>query len=289
MMTKRRFRIVLFLLITVVNWQGCYAKPISSVSAERLLELGKISSSIAQSQQLSGEQWAVMEKSLKSGDDVSVAVATLFLQRINNERSRALLVKLGTSDTRRNLLLDAVLKTGQLASELATAKPDERTARWQTLAADPNPYARIAGAKALCAIDPTVAKAVLLRLEKEKSEISPAANRLRRELAAQMGEELPPPIPGFETVYTWFERSAGALASVKFADRGGSSAVPPHESSSTEPAPVLQPPTLKETPKAKAPTSPPGEDSPSSLPKSVLVVLLVTVIGLLRFLLKRRP
>ncbi|WP_395750841.1 hypothetical protein [Prosthecobacter sp.] len=284
-MMTRILRKISLLMLLIGLGLDCSSKPIDSDAAQRLLELEKISSVIDRSNLLSAEQWAVIEKSLASGDDVSVAVATLFLQRINSEQSRALLVKLVASDTRRSLIVDSVLKTGQVKSELATAKPSERAAEWQKLATDSNPYSRIAAAKALCAIDPTMAKAVLLRLEEEKSEISPAANRLRRELAAQMGEELPPPIPGFETIYTWFERSAGALDSVRFA---GSSAAPPQEGSSTEPTPVLQPPAPKKAPETKPTTSTPSEEPSSSMPWSVLVILVMSLIALLLLLLKRR-
>ena len=288
-MTTRLLAVILFCLpILAIRIAPCNAQPPDKATVERLVELGKVRSFVEHSQQLSGEQWTVIETSLESGDDVSVALATLFLQRINNERSRALLIKLGALDTRRTLLVDAVIKTGHVTSEIVTATPDACAAKWQELTTDPNPYARIAGAKALCAIAPTVAKAVLLRLEEEKSEISPVANRLRRELANQLGEEPPPPIPGFESIYTWFERGAGALASVQFAGGIANKDAWAHQGPSKETLPVSQLPAPKKTPEAKPTSITPIEEPTSSTPWSIIVVMIAAATGLLWFVFKRR-
>jgi len=265
----------------------CSSKPLDSGTAERLQELAELSAVIDGSQPLSDEQWAVIEKSLGASDDVSVAVTTLFLQRINNDRARALLLKIGASDVQRGLLTDAVLKNGRLTSELENAVPDNRASRWREMATDTNPYARIAAAKALCAVDPNAAKAVLISIEKEKSEISPVANRIRRELAAHLGEEPPPPIPGFETLYTWFERSAGSLASAQFSD-GKSSRLGAEPQVPSPPTSHLPSPSTPKQVLELMPASTLHEEPASSTPWSIIVVLIVAATGLLWLMLKRR-
>ena len=306
-MTRTLRRIVLFLLLVGFALDGS-SKPLDSSAAQRLIELEKLSSYVNRSQPLSVEQWAMVETSLESGDDVSVAVATLFLQRIENERSRALLIKLSTSNNQRGLLADAVFKCEQMKDDLEKSAPEERAARWQKMAKDPNPYARIAAAKAICAIDPEAAKAVLLRLEEENSEISPVANRIRRELAANMGEKPPPPIPGFETPYIWFERSAGSLAVVRFADAmssGGDDSIKEassqtqtsqiasskNKSPSTSPSPIatqstpvpaLAPPV--QTPKSATAQIP----FPSSFPMVPVAILAAVIVGIVLYILRRK-
>jgi hypothetical protein len=229
----------------------------------------------------------VIEKEIDSGDDVSMAVATLFLQRINNGRSQQLLIKLGASDVPRGLLTDSVIKTGQVQSELANATKDERVNRWQKMATDPNPYSRIAAAKALCATDPNAAKAALLKLEEERSEISPTANRIRRELAEYSGEEVPPPVPVFETLYTGFERGAGSVARIRFVEaKNNSSDDTRHEPSSAMSPSPLSPVSAKLLKPKPAPGQ--GEEPAPSTPWSIIIVLIVTAGGLLWLLLKRR-
>lgn len=266
----------------------CSSKPLSAGAAERLQELGKLSSVVEQSERLSGAQWAVIENSLESADDVSMAVATLFLLRIDNERSRALLHKFGATDVQGGLLADAVLKTGHVTSELANAAPDKRVDRWREMATDPNPFSRIAAGKALCALDPLTAKAVLLRLEEEKSEISAVANRIRRELAAHMGEELPPPIPGFESLYIWFERTAGSLAMVQFGDVKSNRAAPVPQAPSSPTLPSPPSPTPMKVLESKSTPTTTIEEPASSSPWSIIVILIVAAIGLLSLLLKNR-
>jgi hypothetical protein len=287
MMTKNMKCYMWFFIWLMSFLLECSSKPLDSEIAERLQELSELSPIIARSQLLSDEQWILIEKSLAAADDVSVAVATLFLQRVDNERSRAFLFKIGASNVQHGLLADAVLKTGELTSELANAMPDECISSWREMATDPNPYSRITAAKALCAIDPNAAKAVLLSLEEEKSEISPVANRIRRELAAHMGEELPLPIPGFESLYAWFEISAGSLAKVQFGGRKNTSVRSPyHIASTTTSSSQLLPGAKKEaevqyaTKRSETPTS--------STPWSVIVILIVAAIGLLWSLLKLR-
>lgn len=287
MTTRTHIGVALSLLTLLLVIHVAIAEPLSAPIAERLQELSNLSLSIEQSRPLSGDEWVLIEKSLQSADDVTLAVATLFLQQIQNERSRALLTKIGALDTQRGMLTDAVFKLGQVKFDVANVAPDEVAARWQKMATDSNPYSRIAAAKVLCSIDPKAAKAILLRLENEKSEISPVANRIRRHLAERMGEDQPPPIPGFEGPYTWFERGAGSLAMVQFKDAKINRNAAQQESSPPA-SPSPSPPIPKKSPDAKPTPWTPSEEPTSSTPWSVIVILIVAASGLLWLLLKRR-
>lgn len=200
----------------------CNASHMDLELAKHLKELEKISTTIAQGQPLSKEQWLVIEKSFEPSEDnpvndISSAVATLLLQKINTKESRESLAHLAEHGPKPGLLTQAVLKKEQVASGLVNASPQKCVETWKKTATDPNPHLRLAAAKALCAIDLKVAKETLTALEQENSEISTEANKLRRALAKHMNEEPPPPLISPDLTYGCYKTSTGTLDAVKFA------------------------------------------------------------------------
>lgn len=263
---------------------NCEAKPLDQGVAEALDALAGLRPLIVKSASLNDEQFRLIEQAADSPNDVVVAVAALFMQTLDDRRSRELLHKLEAQSSTQGLLTAAVLQTGQAEQELAQSKKSDRIARWQKLLSEANLYTRIEAAKALRWLDPDTAMAALLHLENEKSEISPVANRIRGELAGELREKQPSVYPDIESAYAAFERSAGSLALNRFISQVENQGVPKKRTSN-----LHRDQRLDSLPASGSVTQTPRTGGPaSSTPWSIIVVLILAAIGLLWLLVKKR-
>jgi hypothetical protein len=281
-MMIRNFALMLIYFSSTMMSQICEAKPIPSNVAEKLNALKEIEPSIANSLPLNPDQWKTIESASQSDEDMVAAVAVLFLQKLDNEQSRKLMQTIESQEGERGLLTTAVLRTGKVDRDLAQKSLAQRVVRWTELSHDSNLYTRLQAAKALGPLDRESAKAILIALVDEKSEVSPTANRLLTSLAEQMGEAAPPPYPEIDSSYEWFERSIGSLALPRFAGPTGD-----QQLHGTTPQ-TISPNPMPEAPETNLTLPTPSEEPPSSTLWSVIVILIVAALGLLWLLLKRR-